>query len=163
MNLRHDINTERKRLKKTTSIREQDYLYYGILDFVSKLDDKKTEHWLGEDYNKWSKSLILKASQSSSGFIVEDKAYEFSKDVLFGTIGSNSKRKEKEAKHKLRKEDDDSQRYRLNDDVTDENEYTFIIEYLSKVVRIGCHNKKAIWKTKWWEAKLKASKEEYGV
>ncbi|KAI8970304.1 hypothetical protein BDF20DRAFT_117061 [Mycotypha africana] len=53
------------------------------------------------------------------------------------------------------------QRRRLkDDDIADENEYTFLIKYFSKVLTIARHSNKSVWKIKWGETKLAASKEE---
>ncbi|KAI8970303.1 hypothetical protein BDF20DRAFT_890474 [Mycotypha africana] len=52
ISLRYNFNGERKKLKKCFNIRNQDYVYYGILDFVSKIDENKTKLLLGESYPK---------------------------------------------------------------------------------------------------------------
>lgn len=159
-------------MKKASIIRDQDYLYYGILDFVNRVDENKTKILLEDNYLKWSASLIKKAKQPSRDINVEDVAYQFSRDTLFGTRGAESKRKEKEAKSQLKKEDTSYklkkkclqliklQRHRVKDDLADENEYTFIIKYFSKILTTACDLKKDNWKFKWGESKLAASKEE---
>lgn len=82
-------------MKKTSSIRDQDYLYYKTLDFVSKVDENKTNFLLEDSYSKWTASLIEKATQPSKDINVQEAAYQFSKDTLFGAGGAESKRKEK--------------------------------------------------------------------
>ncbi|RCH81213.1 hypothetical protein CU098_005932, partial [Rhizopus stolonifer] len=78
--------------------------------------------------------------QPSRDINVEDAAYQFSRDILFGTSGAE---------------------HRVKDDLADENEYTFIIKYFSKIPTTVCDLKKDdAWKFKWGESKLAASKEE---
>lgn len=149
-------------MKKTSGIRDQGYLYYGILDFISKVDENETKFLLEDSYSKWTASLIIiiKKTQSSKDINVQDTAYQFSKDTLFGASGAESKRKEKEAKSQLKKEDAGYklkkkclhliklQRHRVKDDLADENEYTFIIKYFSKILTTACDLKKDAWKFK---------------
>lgn len=62
ISLRTAFNHERKTLKKASIIRHQDYLYYGILDFVSKVDENKTKFLLEDKYSKWAASLKKKGN-----------------------------------------------------------------------------------------------------
>lgn len=160
-------------LKKTNSIRDQDYVYYGILDFVSKVEGNQTKLLLGDNYSKWAASLVKRATPPSKDIDIPDIAFQFTKDALSDISGAESKSNEKEAASHLTKEDVHYklkkhslqiiklQRHRAKDeDLADENEYAFIIKYFSKILTTTFDLRKDAWKIKWGESKLEASKEE---
>ncbi|KAI7896779.1 uncharacterized protein EV154DRAFT_173542 [Mucor mucedo] len=154
---------------KKTDIHDQDYLFYGILDFVSKVDENKTKYILKDDFLKWRTSLIKKATYSDE---TPNTAYHFTKSILRASDFDEAKAKEKEAIKSLQKDDIEYkqkkkclqllklQRKRYKEKLPDENEYSFIISYFSKVFTTVFDAKKNFWQYKWGEFKLAASKEE---
>lgn len=48
----------RRNAKRLDNIYKQDYLYYGFLDFVNKVDVNLTKTLLGTDYELWKNDLI---------------------------------------------------------------------------------------------------------
>ncbi|KAI9365701.1 hypothetical protein BD770DRAFT_356515 [Pilaira anomala] len=171
LSLQNQFNNERKKLERCNNIHEQDYVYYGILDFVSKMNNKKTMILLSNDYDKWNEELTGLSSQYTNEFDPM-KAHKYVKEIVSGTLLAKSKLNEKKAKRNLDKSDLDYvwkkkalriiklQRHRINDDLTLENEYSFMIDYFSKLLTSIFYLKKELWKFKWGEAKLNASKEE---
>lgn len=85
------MNHERRNLKKTNSIRDQDYVYYGILDFVSKVEGNQTKLLLGDNYSKWAASLVKRATPPSKDIDIPDIAFQFTKDALSDISGAESK------------------------------------------------------------------------
>ncbi|KAI7894690.1 uncharacterized protein EV154DRAFT_478079 [Mucor mucedo] len=96
-----DINTitlkdEIKTLTTEARTREGDdtkryYLYYGILDFFTKKDDKKTKTLLKTNYDKWREDIISSCTDTiryapSNMSFSPNNAYDYAKNSIVAKV-----------------------------------------------------------------------------
>lgn len=165
----------RRNAKRLDNIYKQDYLYYGVLDFVNKVDVNLTKTLLGTDYELWKNDLINTMRKDTNIKTI----YEYVKLLLRQSKNHNDiKRLIKSAKKNLDDKGSNDYLYKkaalkvmkvhlqqernginmLNSNL--QNEYSLIIDYLNRVIRIMFDVHYSLWMYKWGETKLTASKEE---
>ncbi|CAO3681726.1 unnamed protein product [Rhizopus stolonifer] len=161
--------------KRLDNIYKQDYLYYGVLDFVNKVNDNYTKRLLGDNYPLWKANLQSKAYKNKR--VLKD-IYEYVKHILrqcksYQDIKPLLKHAKddlkldthnliyKKSALKIIKLHINQERNGLNKRTsTTQNEYSFIIDYLSRIISIIFDIQSDLWNYKWGETKLGASKEE---
>ncbi|KAL9537115.1 hypothetical protein MBANPS3_012070 [Mucor bainieri] len=168
--LQRSLKQARASLSRTDDIHHQDFLYYGILDFVSNTEDKATMRVLNGDYDKWRKQLVATGGHcAGSGLLSPNHVYDYVKSIV---KNADCKEELKAAKILLDKTDAHyrlkkaalkiikAQRHQTPDVSREQNEYSFIIDYLSIIVKSIFNLKKDVWSYHWGETKLRASQEE---